>query len=321
MKLNDVMNKKSIFVLALILIFAGCITKGFKRAEKDKEKEPSKAPVVFIDQAVRQEISDVLTYPVRLMPISFSTLVAEHDGIVEKVKTNLGRPVKIGEELITIKNADPVYKDMILSSPIKGIVSAVEVSEGTRVQKGQKIATVADTSKLKGVMEIAASDLSKFSAGLDGTLKVNGVSEEYAVKITGISPMIDPSTGTASSDLMISKVPNPKSESKTDDKANGTTVSGSLPAGGLGKATFKVNQHQGVQVPEHIVIYKGKDTFIRIVDGSKAKLVPVTLGLNRQGSIEIVTGLDSGAIVVTRTSSYVADGEEVVIQNPEVAKK
>ncbi len=295
--------------MTLITILTGCITKGVARSNT----EQSKASIVFIEEAKKKEIADVLSYPVRLMPISYSVIFAENDGVVEKIKANLGKSVKADEEVVIIKHTDPVYHyaPMALTSPIKGVVSSIEVNEGSRVQKGQKIGAIADTTKLKGVMEIAAADLGRFKQGLSGSLTVPGTSEELSVNITGISPMIDPATGTASCDLVINK-----------KGANGAGISGDLlPAGTIGRAAFKVNTHQGIEVPEHIVIYKGKDTFLRLVENSKVKLVPVTLGSNRQGFLEVLKGLDQGTLLIMRANAYVADGEEVIIQNPEVAKK
>ena len=63
------------------------------------------------------------------------------------------------------------------------------------------------------------------------------------------------------------------------------------------------------------MIYRGGDTFVRLVgEGSKAKLVAVRLGRKTRGNVEILSGLAEKSSIVERTSRYVADGEEVVVE-------
>ena len=46
----------------------------------------------------------------------------------------------------------------------------------------------------------------------------------------------------------------------------------------------------------------------------------VTLGTKQRGMVEILSGLTPGLVIVERSSRYIADGEEVAVQNPEAVK-
>ena len=69
-------------------------------------------------------------------------------------------------------------------------------------------------------------------------------------------------------------------------------------------------------------MFRGKDPFVRIIENNKAKYLPVTLGSTRQGLVEIIKGLTEGAQVITRATSYVADGDTVTVEGvPERASE
>ncbi|MEZ4752172.1 MAG: hypothetical protein R3B54_16520 [Bdellovibrionota bacterium] len=114
--------------------------------------------------------------------------------------------------------------------------------------------------------------------------------------MSGVSPFVDPATGTAGAELEFKKGP------------------AHLPPGSMGRVYFKVRAHAGFQVPEDAVVYRGKKTLLRVVQESKAKLTPVELGPIRRGLVEIQEGLTEGDTIVVRASQFIADGEEVTVQ-------
>ena len=92
------------------------------------------------------------------------------------------------------------------------------------------------------------------SQGMEGEFKIPTVDQPVKVKIRGISPFVDPATGTATCELDLSeKLTNP------------------LPAGVIGQASFKANDRKGISIPEFAIFFKGADPFIRIIQDGKAK--------------------------------------------------
>jgi multidrug efflux pump subunit AcrA (membrane-fusion protein) len=117
------------------------------------------------------------------------------------------------------------------------------------------------------------------------------------LKLIGISPNVDPATGTASAELAPS---GPDMDS--------------LRPGLIGKITLKAGLHQGFLVPEDVVIQTQDKAYLRVVDAGVAKKIPVTLGAYLRGRIEIVQGLSEGMKVVERASGYVGDGDKVKVE-------
>lgn len=266
-----------------------------------------KAPVVMTESAQVVEIADVVTYPARVSSKVKATVFAPAEGIITKINAPLGTQVRQGATLMAIKNTDPVYEYVPINveTPVAGVVSALEVTPGSKVARGQALATVIDPKQTGLVVEVPAADLTSFVKGLKGSFSLSMMGDAKAIEteVAGISPLVDPLTGTSTAELVFAK------------------SAPLVPPGAIGKVAFAINKRQGIQVLEQAIVYRGKDTLVRVVAEGKAKMVPVQVAATRKGLTEITSGLTAGAAVIVRASGFVADGQAVVVQNGDVAKK
>ena len=114
----------------------------------------------------------------------------------------------------------------------------------------------------------------------------------------GVSPFVNPATGTATCELEIID--------KKDDQV--------LP-GRVGNVTFRANIRRGFTIPVHALYYKAEKTFVRTVDDKKiAHNIPVVLGRKQRGQVEILEGITEGLQIIERASRFVAEGKSVKIQ-------
>lgn len=284
------------------LSFLGVLVSGIGLAQAAEKVQAPPAPVVLVQPARRSDLFEVLTYPARVAPKINANVLAESEGVVAQIRTPLGTRVARGKPLLVLKHTDPVYQyaPVVITAPVSGVVSAVEVTEGTLVTKGQRLATVTDPSRVRITVEVAAVDLSKISAGLESELKVPGQTLAVKVRVQGVSPYVDPATGTALCELAV--LPGEPA----------------LAPGIVGQVNFKVNQHLGFTLPEHAIVYKGLETFVRIVDKGKAKYLSVKLGAKSRGNVEVATGLNEGMTVIERANGYVGEGEAVTVQEKSI---
>lgn len=256
-----------------------------------------KKQVVVAKKAEFKELSDTLTYPARVEPQIRAAVTSETDGVVSKIVAPLGSSVKTGTRLLVIRNTDPVYQysPVKVTSPVSGIVSRVDVTEGSRVARGDKLLLVTDPSQVRVIVEVAAQDVPLVQAGLETELKFTSGLAPLKLRVRGISPFVDPATGTAVCELEILK-------------------GGKLPPPGvIGRVDFRVNVRKGFSIPDSAITYRGKDPYVRVVKDGKAKLVAVIIGKRQSGIVEITKGLAPGDIVVERSSGFIADGEEVEV--------
>jgi len=261
---------------------------------------------VFAAKIKSADIYDTLSYPAQILPKIEANVLAESQGSVEKIFVSLGKQVKRGENLLSVKQIDPAYNyvPMKITSPISGIVTQVLTTEGNVVGKAQVLIRITDPSEYKIKIEITSSDLAGLKQGMQGTLLLSGGKKSYPVKIVGIAPVLDSNTGTSPAELELI--------SSNDNKEDQV-----LPMGEIGQVVFQTNLHKGIEVVADAINYFGTKTFLSVVEGKKVKKVEVEVGPRRKGNAEIVNGLKDNDIVVVRTTSFLAEGETVAIQNAE----
>lgn len=273
--------------------FFACLAARAEAATVPPPRQPASVSVLPLKSI---ELAEGFLYPARVLPKVNTVLLAETDGVVTRIQAPLGESVTSGSRILTISHTDPIYKfaPFHVVSPVNGIVSSLEVNEGTQVSKGQRIASVTDPKKIRFSVEIPASDLSYLSKGMRGTFRLTPRDSDTSVIIKGISPFVDPATGTASCEI------EPEWPC-------------SIAPGLIGQVSFRANARQGISIPEHALYYKGEETYVRILEGGKAKLVKVKLGKRQQGTYEVLEGLSAGMVLIERTSRFVADGEAVSV--------
>ncbi len=265
-------------------------------------------PIILVEKMKPVEISEEITYPARVSSLVNATVLSETAGVVKQVNTRLGSFVKRGQALALVEHTDPVFKyaPVTVRAHISGVVSSIDITRGTNVAPGTPIATLTDPRKLQVTIEVPAVDLTKIHRGLGGTFK--GVGELYAmsVAINGVSPYVDPTTGTATAQL---KFLDPFEKIR------------SLRPGLVGTVSFRTARHKGFQITEDAIVYRGKLTYVRVVEDTKAQLTPVKLGRSQRGIVEILEGVSKGTTVVVRSSQFIADGDEVAIEAAQEATK
>lgn len=284
--------RKCKFVFLCVLILGS----NFLLASVQTEKKPT----VFVLTAKRTEISRILSYPALIEARVHATVLAEADGVVRKIHFALGQKIAAGSPLITLQQTDPIFQFAPVSTktPVAGIVSDISVTVGALVTKGQKLASVTDPKNLKILVEVPAQDISSLRVGLEGSFESPSIPDRVPLHLAGLSPNVDPATGTASSELI-------------PQKGERSLL---LRPGMIGKVTFKANVRSGFVVPEDAIIKVEDRKYLRLVVDGRARKVPVSIGDRQRGEVEVTAGLEEGAKIVARSSGFVADGDEVLVE-------
>lgn len=177
-------------------------------------------------------------------------------------------------------------RDRVLVAPFSGILGFRQVSEGAYVSPGQPVATLIDDSEMRlefGVPSIFVSDL-RVGLPVEATTR-DFPGRVFSGHLTSIDNAIDPVT-------LAVKV-----------RATLPNNDGVLRAGTSMNATLMSATRTSLSVPEIAVIAEGSNTFVYVVDQSKQPAVAaktqVTLGARERGLVEVVSGLQSGDLVVT----------------------
>ncbi len=281
----------------LLSLFIFSLTACHKKTQTETEaKSASSAPMVLTEVLAPKPMFDSLLYPARVDAGAQAAVLSETDGMITSVKTALGRSVKKGDVLLTIENPDPVYRyaPVSITAPVDGVISSLDASIGNRVERTRKLAVIADIRDVKVLIEATSGDLANLKQGLLGSLKLND--KPYVVKVSAVSPVVDPATGTATVELKPAR----------GDK---------LTPGMIGRVEFKIHERQGFQVSDSAIVFKGTDPYLRVVAAdNKAAWRKITAGPSVGGQTEILDGVKAGEQIIVRTTSFISDGDLVQVQ-------
>ena len=85
---------------------------------------------------------------------------------------------------------------------------------------------------------------------------------------------------------------------------------------------FQVSKQQSVVViPSSVVVYRGNNQSVYIVDGNKARQVNITTGEGRDGRVIVTSGLKAGDKLITSGNRVLYDDAEIVIKKVDLADK
>lgn len=181
-------------------------------------------------------------------------------------------------------------------APSSGIVTEKRVEAGDVVAPQTRLFTLADVSTL--VVRVGISELDVVELGVGEAAEV--VLDAYPERalrgrIRRIFPTADPTTRLVPVEVAL------EAESARTARP-----------GFLARITFALGTRSGVLlVPASAIVSGAGSEAVFIVDEGRAVRRSVSTGLTSAGQVEIVSGLDAGAQVVTAGNNMLRDGMEV----------
>lgn len=187
-----------------------------------------------------------------------------------------------------------------IRAPIAGIVSARDVKIGQHVAVSDPTFKVTDTSRLVAYLSIPQNELSKFSAGHRATIQVDAMPERrFSATIARISPTVDAKTGTFRATAYL--------DNDTNDLAPGM----------FGRFNIAYEKHADVLIiPSAALIREDNETVVYIVTDGAAERRSVVTGIESNGRVEIIAGLQENEKIVVTGLGGLRDGSKVYASIP-----
>jgi RND family efflux transporter MFP subunit len=218
-------------------------------------------------------------------------------------------------------------------SPVDGFVGKRFLDPGASVGPNAPVASVVDIRTVRMVANLVEKDTKRVVAGTPAKVEVDAFpGEQFAGKVSRVAPVFDPATRTAEMEI---EVPNSGFRLKPgmyarvqltiDTKADALTVprnavvdvegkqgvfvavSGGGRPGGSGRATGGDSRPQDAQPAAAPTAGTSSPA-----PTMTARFIPVETGIRDADRIEIVTGLDDGARVITTGAGALKDGDRIV---------
>jgi membrane fusion protein (multidrug efflux system) len=191
------------------------------------------------------------------------------------------------------------YSYTTIRAPISGVVSSRDIKLGQHLMAGASAFKITDTSKLIAYLLIPQVELSKISAGDTARVRVDAMPEvEFAATIARISPTIDPLNGTFKATATIEN------------------QDGHLAPGMFGRFNVAYEKHSGaLLIPAAAVIEEDNETVVYVVNDGSANRRAIEVGIESDGLVEVLGGLDADEKIVITGQGGLRDGAKVLASN------
>jgi HlyD family secretion protein len=182
----------------------------------------------------------------------------------------------------------------ILKAPCDGIVAFRRLEEKEVVAPGTTITQIVDREKMKIRLSLGERYVPVLARQKSFPFRIDAIpEEEFRARLTFVSPTADPVTHSFPLELAVAD-PDPR-------MADGMTVRVAFPI---------VNPRRSVKVPSAWLAEEGGVIGLYVVEGGRAVFKKVALGAYYAHNVEIRSGVDDNALVITNPSGL-QTGERV----------
>ncbi len=180
-----------------------------------------------------------------------------------------------------------------IRAPFAGRVGVRQVSEGAFVSPTTPLVTLQDVSRIKVDFPLPERYSTDVKQGQDFTFTVAGNGQVFEGKVTVIEPAIEAATRSL---LVRGMCDSPK---------------GLLP-GGFAEVSLTLDvATNGFMVPSQAIVPSQRGQGVYVIEGGKAKLVPVEIGARTEDKVQILRGVAAGDLVATTNLIRMRPGVEV----------
>ena len=183
-------------------------------------------------------------------------------------------------------------------SPIGGFVDEVRMRAGEMATPGLGIVRIVNSDNLKVVAQVADTYASTIKQGDVVNIKFPDLGKEITAKLTFVSQTVSAASRTFTVEASINKIdsqlkPNMTAVLNINDQAKGNAVI--------------INQNY-IQHTE-----AGDIVYVAVTEGAKkvARSRKITAGITYNGDIEIVSGLQTGDMLITQGYQDLVDGQAI----------
>ncbi len=183
-------------------------------------------------------------------------------------------------------------------APFSGVAGLRLVSPGDYVSAGQDLVNIEDLSTLKLDFRLDESALPALAIGQTLSLSVDSYpGQTFNAELYAIEPRVLAATRSIA---LRARLPNPD---------------GKLRAGQFARVRLAVDQRvEAIVIPEQAIFPRGDKQFAYVVIAGKAQLRELRIGQRSPGSVEVVSGLAVGDVLVIAGLQHLKDGAAVSSQ-------
>lgn len=186
----------------------------------------------------------------------------------------------------------------LMKAPFSGVISAKNAEVGDIVNPmmgGRGVLTLVDYSRVKIAIDVSLDDIVRIKKGQPVILTVSAFLEKaFEGRVSVVNPAADPMSKKFRVEVSVN---NPELILRPNT---------------FGEVTFEVTTHEdALTIPQKAVL---EDRFVFVAKGNKAERREVVLGLQNSTSVEILSGISEGEMVIVEGNYGLDDGVEIEIK-------
>ena len=287
--------KSRIFI---ILVIAGFLAAGCQKKEASGITAPQAVPVKVAIVELK-DIYRTLEYVGSVKAEEEAVVYPKVSGkIIEKVKED-GSVVEKGDALFYIDRDETglKFEKAPVESPLDGVVGRIYVDIGANVTSQTPVGLIVSMDKVKIDLNIPEKYTSQVMIGQNADITVDAYNEKFKGVVTKISPVLDMDTRTAPVEIAVK------------NKAH------LLRSGMFARVSLIIDESKAVPIVlKEAVMGKAPDAYVYVIEGNKAVLRNVKLGIKQDGYFEVKDGIKEGDSVVIMGQQRLKDGSGVKIE-------
>lgn len=194
------------------------------------------------------------------------------------------------------ENYNNLLENVNLTAPISGVITARNYDSGDMYKGGQEIVTINQMQPVKILVNVSEDNFTNVKKGQSVDVTVDALpGETFKGTIAIIYPTMDAATRTFPVEISIN---NPANKVRP---------------GMFARTTFNMGTAKHVMVPD-VAIQKqlgSGDHFVYTYSNGKVSYRKVETGRIIGNKVEIISGVEDGAMVVTAGMAKLTDGKEV----------
>ena len=259
-----------IFFLIIISVIVGRTLIGNHFKKKFSKRPP---PSIIVYKVIKNEFSDNIE--------SFGTAIAKKTETFRIQKNNLLSELNLKK---FIKKGDIIVKlkDKNIIAPFNGSLGFRGITEDVLGSENSIILTLDDSSEIYADLKIPENFAAVLKKGLKVKAKFSGIkSKIFYGNVEGVASRINAETRSI---LTRVKINNPNYE---------------LIPGSLLEVTLSFNKRESISIPDTSIILEGNKAYVyKISEENVASRSEIQIGLRNDGNVEVISGLNTGDIVV-----------------------
>ncbi|GHV83933.1 hypothetical protein AGMMS50212_12730 [Spirochaetia bacterium] len=208
-----------------------------------------------------------------------------------------------------LESSQLANEQLIIRSPISGVLVVKYFEEGERIKREDKIVTIIDTEYLYAVFPVRESDAFRIENGMNAVVDIDGTSSSYNGIVDLVSPVADSKSFTFSVRVLLSN-----NSSEGVDEKDSNLFNFAKP-GMFARVSINLgNPRSIIALKDAAIISKNNDEgIVFIVNGKTVSERKIILGESIGDEWEILDGLKAGEVAVLHPDSNLQDGSYVYI--------